>query len=107
MSKRFVRDLKEKEHVQSAFLVTEKNTGVDRNGKPFMSLTVADATGHVNARMFEKVDGVAGLFEVGDVVWLKGFVQLFQNRKQLIVNELRKAAEGEYQMPDLVADLGG
>lgn len=105
--KRFIRDLKEKEHVQTVFLVTEKNTGTDRNGKPFISLTLADSTGHINARMFEKVDGVADLFEVGDVIWVKSFVQLFQNRKQMIVNELRRAVEGEYQMTDLVADLGG
>jgi 3'-5' exoribonuclease len=105
--KRFIRDLKEKEHLQTVFLVTEKNTGNDRNGKPFISMTLADSSGHINARMFEKVEGVADLFEVGDVVWVKSFVQLFQNRKQMIVNELRRAQEGEYQMTDLVADLGG
>jgi 3'-5' exoribonuclease len=105
--KRFIRDLKEKDHIQTVFLVTEKSTGNDRNGKPFMSLTLADATGHLNGRMFEKVIEAADGFEVGDVVWLKGFVQLFQNRKQLIVHEVRKAAESEYQMTDLVADLGG
>lgn len=105
--KRFIRDLKEKDHIQTVFLVTEKNTGNDRNGKPFMSLTLADASGHVNGRMFEKVGEAADGFEIGDVVWLKGFVQLFQNRKQLIVHEVRKASETEYQMTDLVADLGG
>lgn len=105
--KRFIRDLKEKDHIQTVFLVTEKNTGNDRNGKPFMSLTLADASGHLNGRMFEKVSEAVDGFEIGDVVWLKGFVQLFQNRKQLIVHEVRKAAETEYQMTDLVADLGG
>ncbi len=105
--KKFIRDLKEKEHVQSVFLVTEKNTGVDRNGKAFMSLALADSTGQVNGRMFEKVDESAAGFEPGDVVWVKGFVQLFQNRKQMIVSEIRKASEGEYAMPELIADLGG
>lgn len=105
--KKFIRDLKEKEHVQSVFLVTEKNTGVDRNGKAFMSLAIADASGQLNGRMFEKVDAAAGGFESGDVVWIKGFVQLFQNRKQLIVNEIRKATEAEYKMTELIADLGG
>jgi 3'-5' exoribonuclease len=107
MSKRFVRDIKEKDHLQTVFLVTEKNSGTDRNGKAFLSLTLADGTGHLNARMFERVDEAAKAFEVGDVVWIKGFVQLFQNRKQVIVHDLRKAVEGEYQMTDLVADLGG
>jgi 3'-5' exoribonuclease len=105
--KRFVRDLKEKDHVQTVFLVAEKNTGTDRNGKPFMSLTLNDSTGSLNARMFEKVGDSAAGFEVGDVVWIKGFVQLFQNRKQLIIHEVRKALDGEFSMPDLIADLGG
>lgn len=105
--KKFIRDLKEKEHVTGVFLAIEKNTGTDRNGKSFMSLNLGDATGTVNARMFEKVDAVAATFDAGDVVWVKGFVQLFQNRRQLIVNDIRKAVDGEYQMTDLIADLGG
>jgi 3'-5' exoribonuclease len=105
--KRFIRDIKEKDHVQTVFLVKDKKSGSDRNGKAFMSLELSDSTGHLNARMFEKVDGVVSLFEVGDAVWIKGFVQMFQNRKQLIIHELRKATEAEYSMPELVADLGG
>lgn len=107
MSKRFIRELKEKEHVQSPFLVTEKAAGTDRNGKRFLSLTLADSTGHLNARMFEKVDDYVEGFESGDVVWIKGFVQLFQNRKQVILHEVRKAESTEYSMTDMVAELGG
>lgn len=105
--KRFIRDLKEKDHVQSSFLVKEKSTGKDRNGKSFMSLTLSDSTGNVNGRMFEKVDEAADGFDIGDVVWIKGFVQLFQNRKQMIVHEVRKAEDSEFNMAELVADLGG
>ena len=105
--KRFIREIKEKDHVQTVFLVTEKNSGTDRNGKVFLSLTLADSTGTLNGRMFEKAEGAVDLFETGDVIWVKGFVQLFQNRKQLIVHEIRKAVESEYKMSELVADLGG
>ena len=105
--KRFVREIKEKDHLQTVFLVTEKNSGTDRNGKSFMSVLLADSTGHINGRMFEKVEEVSRSFEVGDVVWVKGFVQLFQNRKQLIIHDIRKAIESEYNMPELIADLGG
>ncbi len=107
MSKKFVKDLREKDHIQSVFLVSEKNAGADRNGKKFLSLTLADSTGHINGRMFEKTEGVADTFEVGDPIWVKGFVQLFQNRKQVILHELRKATEGEINMTELVAELGG
>lgn len=105
--KKFIREIKEKDHIQTFFLVTEKNAGKDRNGKAFLSLTLADSTGSLNGRMFEKAEGAGDLFETGDVVWIKGFVQLFQNRKQLIIHEVRKAIESEYKMADMVADLGG
>src|SRR5262245_51209065 len=96
--KKFVKDLREKEHIQAVFLVTEKNSGADRNGKPFLSLTLADATGHINGRMFERVEETAAAFETGDAVQVKGFVQLFQNRRQVIVSDVRKAADGEFTM---------
>ena len=102
-----IKDLKEKEHINGAFLLSEKTLGRDRNGKAFLSVTIRDRTGSINARLFEKVEAVAQAAEVGDVVWVKGFVQRFQNRRQVIVAELRRAVEGEYQMPDLVAELGG
>jgi 3'-5' exoribonuclease len=105
--KKLIKDLKEKDHLQAVYLVTEKNSGADRNGKVFLSLTLGDATGHINGRMFEKAGEVAGTFEVGDPVKVKGFVQLFQNRKQVVINELRKAVDGEFSMTELVAELGG
>jgi 3'-5' exoribonuclease len=105
--KRFLKELKEKEHFQSTFLVTDKFVSADRNGKKFMSLTFADATGQLNARMFEKVDEQSPGFDIGDVVWSKGFVQLFKNSRQLILQEVRKAREGEFEMKELIAEHGG
>lgn len=107
LDKTFVRDLKAKDHMQMFFIVKEKNSGTDRNGKPFLSVTIADKSGHINARMFDNVDAVKGEFEIGDVVWVKGFVQLYQGRKQIVINEMRKASEGEFNLSDVVAELGG
>ncbi len=105
--KTFIKDLKEKDQVQSIFLVTEKNSGTDRNGKTFLSLTLSDASGHINGRMFERAAEAGQGFDVGDPVWIKGFVQLFQNRRQMILHEIRRATDGEFEMTDLVAELGG
>lgn len=105
--KRFVRELKEKEHVQACFMAVEKNSGTDRNGKFFLSVTLADSSGHLNARMFEKAEDFAPAFESGEVIWVKGFVQLFQNRKQMILHEVRRASADEYKMEDMIADRGG
>ena len=105
--KRFIKDLREKDHFQTVFLCREKNAGTDRNGKSFLSVTVVDRTGQLNGRLFERAAEVAAGFEVGDVVWVKGFVQLYQNRKQIIIHDVRRAADGEYQMPDWCPNWAG
>jgi 3'-5' exoribonuclease len=102
-----IRDLKAKDHLQSFFMVVEKNSGTDRNGKPFISVALRDSSGQLNARMFENVDGVAERFEIGDVVYVKGFVQIYQNRKQIVIHDMRKATEDEFKMSEIVAELGG
>ena len=105
--KRFIKDLREKDHFQTVFLATDKSAGTDRNGKSFLSLTVSDRTGQLNGRMFEKAGACADLFEVGDVVWIKGFVQLYQNRKQIIIHDVRRATEDEFNLDELVAEVSG
>ena len=107
MEKRFIRDLREKEVVHSVFLAVDKTTGQDRNGKSFLSVNLGDATGHVNGRAFDKVDEHASHFEAGDAVVVKGFVQVFQGRKQIILHQISKADANIYSMKDLVPDLGG
>ena len=77
IDKKFIRDLKEKDHFHTFFHVTDKALGMDRNGKSYMSLQLSDCTGMINARVFERVDELAPLFQNGDFVELKGFVQSF------------------------------
>jgi len=105
--KKHIRDLREKDHVQGVYLVQEKTSGTDRNGKAFLSLMLSDATGQINGRQFERVDPSHESFVAGDAVFLKGFVQLYQSRKQLVLHEVRKALDGEFQMNELISELGG
>jgi 3'-5' exoribonuclease len=105
--KKFIKDLKEKDHFHTHFLVNDKSLGVDRNGKSYMSLQLSDATGTVNARMFERVDEAAPLFKSGDFVKVKGFVQSFQGRLQFIGQDITKAEAGEFQVSDLIRSAAG
>lgn len=103
MQKQYVRDLQEKDSVASVFLATDKVVAADKNGKPFMSLNLNDATGSINAKLWEKVDEYAQQFRSGDFVEVKGHVQLYQNRKQVVVHELRVASDDHVQLKDYVA----
>jgi 3'-5' exoribonuclease len=83
MEKVFVKDLSDKQIVESIFLVRSKNVSVGKNGRAFMSLDLSDKSGAIDARLWDRVDELADTFNIGDVVKVKGQVQIFQNRKQL------------------------
>ena len=95
MEKQTVKSLQDKETVETLLLVKEKTVGVGKNGRPFMGLQLGDATGTIDARLWDRVDELSRLFEVGDVIKVKGLVQLFQNRKQLVIHRLERIEPSE------------
>lgn len=102
MEKQTVKSLQDKETVETLLLVKEKTVGVGKNGRPFMGLQLGDATGTIDARLWDRVDELSRLFEVGDVIKVKGLVQLFQNRKQLVIHRLERIEPSEVNFEDFI-----
>ncbi|WP_347357946.1 HD domain-containing protein [Bdellovibrio sp.] len=102
MEKQTVQSLQDKANVDSLFLVKEKNVSVGKNGRPFMGLQLGDATGSIDARLWDRVDELSRDFEVGDILKVKGLVQIFQNRKQLIVHRLERVESSTVDMADFI-----
>lgn len=89
MSQRqLVRGLKDKETVDSTYLVKEKFLGVGKNGRSFLTILLGDQTGSIDAKVWDRVEEISAEFETGDVVHIKGAIQIFQNRRQLVVHKL-------------------
>lgn len=99
--KQFVKDLKEKDKVNSVFLAKGKLERKDRNGKTFLNLDLQDVSGTINARVWEGADQFTKLFDSGDCVQIKGFVQVYQNKKQIIVNDLVRAQKDHFEIEDI------
>lgn len=106
MEKQTVRGLQDKETVDSLFLVKEKNVNLGKNGRPFMSLVLGDATGSIDGRLWDRVDELSREFEAGDVIRVKGQVQIFQSRKQLIVHRLEKQDPSTVKVEDFLPTSG-
>lgn len=100
--KQFVRDLSEKQGIQSVFLARDKALLVGKNGKPYLSLYLSDASGAIDARIWDNVESMNETFQSGDMIRIKGQVQLFQGRKQVVIHKLEKALPEEYEMSDFV-----
>src|SRR6266540_55584 len=90
MDKIWVKDVKEGDRPKSIFLVARKATPTAKSGKPYLSVTFQDKTGELEARVFEKVEETAALFEEKDLVEVEGIVGTFQGKPQLKIESIAK-----------------
>jgi 3'-5' exoribonuclease len=90
----------ENQSVTGFFAVASKQTRSKKDGSPYFALTLADRTGQIEARMWETAD--AGEFSAGDVVKLRGQVNRYQDKLQITVDRIRRAAAGEFDPGDFV-----
>jgi 3'-5' exoribonuclease len=91
MDKIWVKDVKEGESLKSVFLVARKAVPTAKSGKTYLSLTLHDKTGELEARAFERVDELAQAFEEKDYVQVEGQVGTFQGKPQLRLEQASKA----------------
>ena len=102
-SKLFVRDLCDGEIVDTYFVVRDRSRREKRNGEAFMKLQLGDATGAVEAIVWECSDEHWNAAAPGSVVRANGGFSVHpQFGPTLTVRALRAAGDGEYDPQDLL-----
>ena len=89
------------EAVEGVFAVRRKERRLSRQGRPFLALTLADATGAVPALVFDEADFFGEQFAEGDRIRVTGRVSERDGRNSLVVSHLRPAAD-EVEAEDLL-----
>ena len=84
-------------------MAREKTLLTGKNGKPYISVVLSDSSGAIDARIWDNIDQMIDVFQSGDIVRVKGQVQVFQGRKQFHVHRLEKALTDEYRMEDFIS----
>lgn len=102
MSKQFISELNEKSHVHSIFLVKEKSLHTGKTGKAYLSLVVSDKTGEMDARIWDRAENWTEEFEIGDFIEVKGAIQAFQNRRQMVVSTLEQISPTQIELRDFL-----
>lgn len=100
LKKIFVEDMREREQVETSFLVTKKDSGVSKSGKPYLNLRFMDRTGEVEARVWDNAEEISKNFDRDDVTCVKGQVTAYKGELQINAFDIRKLAEGEYSLTD-------
>ena len=93
---RYIETLREGERINEIYLCKNKQPSVTKAGKPFVSLTLQDKTGTLDAKIWDP--GSLGIddFEKLDYLNVVGDVTSFQGALQLNIKRIRKAKPGEY-----------
>ncbi len=86
--------LKPGDAVEGVFACTRKDRRVSRTGTPYLALELRDRTAALPARAFRGADVLAGRFDRGDLVRVRGTAERFRDELQVDVEAIRRA-EGE------------
>src|ERR1700730_12297643 len=103
MKQSFVSSLQDGQSVTTHFLVCVKEIRSTREGKSYLRLELGDATGRVEARMWDGFDRMASSFERDDFVKVQARVETYRNKRQLASEKSRRAEEIEADPADFFA----
>jgi 3'-5' exoribonuclease len=86
-----VSTLRAGEEVSGVFACSRKDRLLSRAGTPYLALELRDRSGAIPARAFRDADVLAGRFDRGDVVRVRGRVERFRDELQLEVQAISRA----------------
>lgn len=88
MKSLFVADIRDNQPVDAVFLATAKNHGVTKSGSGYLTLKLADRSGEIEGRVWERSEELARRFEKNDFVRVRGQATLYQGKIQLRVQDV-------------------
>jgi 3'-5' exoribonuclease len=77
--------------VEGVFACTRKDRLTARSGSPYLAVELRDRTGAIPGRAFRDADFLAGQFERGDLVSVRGRVERFRDELQIDLRVIRRA----------------
>ena len=77
-----IATLRAGDEVDAVFACTRKERLLTRSGDPYLALELGDQGGTIKARAFRDADLLAGRFERGDLVRVRGRAELFRDEEK-------------------------
>lgn len=93
--KRGIRDYQIGESFDGYLLIKQVRKGTASNGKPFLSLSFVDATGEIEAKLWDAKKDDEETFVAERIVRIVGDVQEFRGQLQLRIHSIRLAQSHE------------
>lgn len=104
LDKVFVGTIKDRDQVDSVFLVKDKIMAMAKNGKPYMTLRLMDKSGEIEGRVWDNVDTLAATFEKDDFIAIRSKATVYLGKMQLIIAELKRVPEEQVCLADFLPE---
>jgi len=88
VAKTLISEMLPNQEVASSFVVEEKQLRVARNGTPFLTLKLADKSGQITGRIWERAEEWSRSIDAKSVVFVRGRSELFREELQLQIDEI-------------------
>ncbi len=98
-----IKDIQPGTTVRGLFLVKEKTTAFTKNGALYLALTLADKTGEIEARVWEKGEEKDALFKKGSYISIEAQADSYRNQTQLNVLKLSPCPADAVDAADFLA----
>lgn len=104
MARTFVKELSDGSNVNEVYLLADKQLRANRNADLYLLATLRDKTGVISGLMWNVQEDRVNHISVGDMVHIKGKVQLYQGGLQMIVNYIDLAPASSYIAEDFLVE---
>jgi len=102
VNKTFVENVRERDVVETVFLVRDKTLAMAKNGKPYLTLKLMDRTGELEGRVWDNAESLSTQFAKDDFVQVRGKASLYLGKMQLVVQELVRLDDSHIDLADFL-----
>jgi 3'-5' exoribonuclease len=100
MPRTFVKELRDGDSVNDVFLLADKQLRANRNANLYLLASLRDKSGVISGLMWNVTESAVQEIAVGDMVRVKGKVQVFQGGLQMIMAQIDAAPGSTYNAED-------
>lgn len=104
MLKQYVSGIKDRDPVNTVFLVKDKILAMAKNGKPYMNLRLMDKSGDIEAKVWDNTELLDKQFDKDDFVKVRGKASVYMNKMQVVIAEIVKVPEEQVVLADFLPE---
>jgi 3'-5' exoribonuclease len=104
LKKKCVADIKDRDLVDSVFLVKDKILAMAKNGKPYLTLKLMDKSGEVDGKVWDNADEINAVFDKNDFLAVRAKASIYLGKMQLILSDLKKVPEETVNLADFLPE---